>query len=482
MSKEKGSVRSRIAPSPTGYLHLGTARTALFNYLFARANNGKFLLRIEDTDLKRSSDSMIESILRGLEWLGLAWDEDILFQSDHFEEYMGKAMELFHKGHAYWCYCSPSELEERKNKYLKSHKRWMYDRKCYSLSEENRKNFEREGRPRALRFFVPDGVTVFKDLIHGEIKRENSEIEDFVVLKADGSPTYNLAVVVDDNRMKISHILRGDDHISNTPKQILLYRAFGWDIPQFGHLPLILSKDKTKLSKRKDAVDIFDYKKDGFLPEGMINYLALLGWSPKTEEEFFPLDELEKRFTIDNISPTPAIFDYDKLEWLNGEWLEKLGTEEVTERLENYLKEYGFEVKDRGYLAKVFQAMGNRVNKLKDFIEIGRYFFTDDFTYEEKGVKKHIYPGVEIRIRKLISKFGELDCFDEKNMENALRELSEELGCKAGELIHPVRLGVSGMTFGPGLFELLEVLGREKVIERLKKFVHYIENENLSAR
>jgi glutamyl-tRNA synthetase len=482
MSKEKGFVRSRIAPSPTGYLHLGTARTALFNYLFARANNGKFLLRIEDTDLKRSSDSMVESIVRGLEWLGLVWDEDILFQSDHFEEYREKAMKLFREGHAYWCYCTPSGLEERKGKYLKSHKRWMYDRKCYHLSEEERKIFEKEGRPRALRFFVPDGVTEFKDLIHGEIKRENSEIEDFVILKTDGSPTYNLAVVVDDNRMKISHILRGDDHISNTPKQILLYRAFGWDIPQFGHLPLILSKDKTKLSKRKDAVDIFDYKKDGFLPEGMINYLVLLGWSPKTEEEIFSLGELEKRFTIENISPTPAVFDYDRLEWLNGEWLGKLGTEEVTERLENYLKEHGFEVKDRGYLAKVFQAMGNRVNKLKDFIEIGRYFFTDDFTYEEKGVKKHIYPGVEIRIKKLISKFGELDSFDEKNMENALRELSEELGCKAGELIHPVRLGVSGMTFGPGLFELLEVLGKKKVIERLEKLVRYIENENLSAK
>jgi glutamyl-tRNA synthetase len=480
MSKGKGSIRSRIAPSPTGYLHLGTARTALFNYLFARANNGKFLLRIEDTDLKRSSDSMVKSILRGLEWLGLAWDEDILFQSDHFEEYRKKAEELFDKGHAYWCYCTPAELKERKEKFLKSKKRWMYDRRCYRLSEKEKKIFEEEGRPKALRFLIPEGITEFNDLIHGDIKRENSEIEDFVLLKADGSPTYNLAVVVDDNRMKISHILRGDDHISNTPKQILLYRAFGWDIPQFGHLPLILSKDKTKLSKRKDAVDIFDYEKEGFFPEGMINYLALLGWSPKTEEEIFSLKELEKRFTVDGVSPTPAIFDYDKLEWLNGEWLGKLGVEEVGKRLEKYLKVNGFEVKDLYYLAKVTQAMGNRIRKLKDFIEIGRYFFTDDFTYDEKGIKKHLYPGVEIRIKKLIAKFDGLDCFDEKNMEDALRELSEELSCKAGELIHPVRLGVSGMTFGPGLFELLEVLGKKKVIERLEKLVSYIEKGNKS--
>jgi len=482
MSEKESSVRLRIAPSPTGYLHLGTARTALFNYLFARANNGKFLLRIEDTDLKRSDDSMVQSILRGLEWLGLKWDEEILFQSDHFEEYREKAMELYNKGLAYWCYCTPQELKERKEEYLKSKKRWMYDRRCYNLSEEERKGFEEEGRPKALRFLIGDGFTGFDDLIHGEIKRDNSEIEDFVLLKADGSPTYNLAVVVDDHRMKISHILRGDDHISNTPKQILLYRAFNWDIPRFGHLPLILSKDKTKLSKRKDAVDLFDYKKEGFFPEGMINYLVLLGWSPKTEEEIFSLKELEEKFTLENVHPTPAVFDRDRLEWLNGEWLRKLNVDEAVRRLEIYLKDNGFEINDPDYLAKVIQSMGSRANKLKDFIEIGRYFFTDNFTYDEKGLKKRIYPGVEVRIKKLITKFSELDPFDEENMESVLRGLSEELNCKAGELIHPVRLGVSGMTFGPSLFELLEVLGKEKVIKRLEKFVIYIEEENLTAK
>jgi len=479
MSENESSIRLRIAPSPTGYLHLGTARTALFNYLFARANNGKFLLRIEDTDLKRSDDSMVQSILRGLEWLDLKWDEEILFQSDHFEEYREKAMELYNKGLAYWCYCTPQELKERKEEYLKSKKRWMYDRRCYNLSEEERKGFEEEGRPKALRFLIGDGFTGFDDLVHGEIKRENSEIEDFVLLKADGSPTYNLAVVVDDHRMKISHILRGDDHISNTPKQILLYRAFNWDIPRFGHLPLILSKDKTKLSKRKDAVDIFDYKNEGFFPEGMINCLVLLGWSPKTEEEVFSLKELEEKFTLENVHPTPAVFDRDRLEWLNGEWLRKLNVDEAVRRLTIYLRDNGFKIDDPDYLAKVIQAMGNRVNKLKDFIEIGRYFFTDDFTYDEKGFKKRIYPGVEVRIKKLITKFSELDPFDEENMESALRELSEELNCKAGELIHPVRLGVSGMTFGPGLFELLEVLGRGKVIKRLEKLVSYIEEGNI---
>jgi glutamyl-tRNA synthetase len=480
MNKKRGSVRLRIAPSPTGYLHLGTVRTALFNYLFARVNNGKFLLRIEDTDLKRSSDTMVDSIVRGLKWVGLKWDEEILFQSDHFDEYRERALELYNKGLAYWCYCTPEEIKERKSAYKKSKRRWMYDRKCYNLSEEDKKRFEEEGRPKALRFFISGGVTEFNDLIHGEIKRENSEIEDFVLLKADGSPTYNLAVVVDDHRMKISHILRGDDHISNTPKQILLYKAYGWDIPRFGHLPLILSKDKTKLSKRKDAVDIFDYKKEGFLPEGMINYLVLLGWSPKNEDEIFSLAELEEKFTLENIHPTPAVFDRDRLEWLNGEWLRRLSLEEVVKRLEIYLKENDFEIESNDYLVKVVKAMGNRVNKLKDFIEIGRYFFTDDFAYDEEGFKKRIYPGVEIRLKKLINKFNELDPFDEKNMESALRELSEELKCKAGELIHPVRLGVSGMTFGPGLFELLEVLGKEKVIERLKRFVSYIENGDIT--
>jgi glutamyl-tRNA synthetase len=480
MSKNRSSVRLRIAPSPTGYLHLGTARTALFNYLYARANNGKFLLRIEDTDLKRSSDSMVKSIVEGLKWLGFNWDEEILFQSDHFDEYREKALELYDKGLAYWCYCTPAEIKERKNLYKKSKKRWMYDRRCYNLPCEEKEKFEKEGRPKALRFYVKEGITVFNDLIHGEIKRENSEIEDFVLLKSDGSPAYNLAVVVDDRRMKISHILRGDDHISNTPKQILLYKAFNWDIPQFGHMPLILSKDKTKLSKRKDAVDIFDYKKEGFLPEGMINCLVLLGWSPKTEEEIFSLAELEKIFELENVHTTPAVFDREKLEWINGEWLRKLSADKVIKRLQIYLEDNGFKVDDSDYLARVIEAMGNRANKLKDFIEIGQYFFTDDFTYDEKGLEKRIYPGVDDRLKKLINKFNELDPFDEENMENALRELSEELGCKAGELIHPVRLGVSGMTFGPGLFELLEVLGKEKVIERLERFVSYIENGDIT--
>jgi glutamyl-tRNA synthetase len=480
MSESKVPVRLRIAPSPTGYLHLGTARTALFNYLYARANNGKFLLRIEDTDLKRSDDSMVESIVEGLKWLGFKWDEEILFQSDHFDEYKRSALQLYDKGHAYWCYCTPEEIKERRSKCLESKKRWMYDRRCYNLSEEAREAFEKEGRPKALRFLVGEGITAFDDLIHGEIKRENSEIEDFVLIKSDGSPAYNLAVVVDDHRMNISHILRGDDHISNTPKQILLYKAFGWDIPEFGHMPLILSTDKTKLSKRKDAVDVSDYKKEGFFPEGMINCLVLLGWSPKTEEEIFSLAELEKIFTLENVHTTPAVFDSEKLEWINGEWLRKLDIDEVKKRLITYLKENGFEVDDSDYLARIIEAMGNRANKLKDFIEIGRYFFTDDFTYDEKGLKKRIYPGVEERLKKLIEKFNSLDSFDKENMENALRELSGEFGCKAGELIHPVRLGVSGMTFGPGLFELLEILGKEKVIERLKRFVSYIENGNIA--
>ena len=475
MSKNNDYVRLRIAPSPTGYLHLGTARTALFNYLFARANKGNFLLRIEDTDLKRSDDSMVDSIIRGLEWLGFKWDEEILFQSDHFDEYRKKAMELYNKGFAYWCYCTPEEIKSRKNKCLKSKKRWMYDRRCYNLSEEEKEKFDKEGRPKALRFYVNKGVTAFKDLIHGEIKRENSEIEDFVLLKSDGSPAYNLSVVIDDHRMKISHILRGDDHISNTPKQIMLYKAFNWDIPQFGHMPLILGKDKTKLSKRKDAVDIFDYKKEGFFPEGMVNCLVLLGWSPKTEEEIFSLQELEKVFTLENIHTTPAVFDRDKLEWINGEWMSKLDENEVIKRLLIYLKDHGLEVEDYDYLGKIIKAMGNRANKLKDFIDIGQYFFTDDFSYDEKGLKKRIYPGVEIRLRKMIKKFKALDSFNKESMENSLRELSKELDCKAGELIHPVRLGVSGMTFGPGLFELLEVLGRKKVIERLEKFISYIE-------
>jgi len=478
--KDKGmeirneKVRVRIAPSPTGYLHIGTARTALFNYLFARATKGDFLLRIEDTDLKRSRDELVDSIIEGLKWMKLNWDGDILYQSDYFDDYRKKALELLDKGHAYWCYCTPREIEERRKKAIKVEGGWIYDRRCYNISREDREKIEHEGRPKALRLLIPHGVTAYKDFIHGEIKKENSEIEDFVIMKSDGSPTYNLAVVVDDYRMGITHVLRGDDHISNTPKQILLYKAFGYELPQFGHVPLILGKDRSKLSKRHGAISLSYYKDEGFLPEAILNYLAFLGWSPKTEEEIFSLEELIHHFTIKNINKTPAIFDIERLEWLNREWMNRLGSKEIASRLMKYLKENGILVESKEYLEKIVRVMSNRPKKLKHFIEYSHYFFSDDFSYDKEGVKKHLYPGLEDRLKELMERLRELEPFQKEEIENVFRELSKDLGCSASELIHPVRLGVSGVTIGPGLFIMIEVLGKDRVIKRLELFIEYL--------
>lgn len=481
--KEKGmddrdtQIRVRIAPSPTGYLHVGTARTALFNYLFARTKRGAFLLRIEDTDLKRSREEMVGSIIEGLKWMKLNWDEDIIYQSDYFDDYRKKAIELLDKGLAYWCYCTPDEIEERRKKALEAEGGWIYDRRCHNLSKQEMEKFEREGRPKALRFFIPQEYTVCQDLIHGEIKRENSEIEDFVLIKSDGAPTYNFAVVLDDHRMRITHVLRGDDHITNTPKQILLYKAFGFELPQFGHVPLILGKDHSKLSKRHGAVSLSYYKDEGFLPEAFVNYLAFLGWSPKTEKEIFSIDELIDSFAIESIHKTPAIFDIERLEWINREWMNRLGIKEVASRLEEYLKGSGIIVDNREYLENIVEAMGNRPKKLKHFIEYGQYFFTDDFSYDEEGAKKYFYPDLEDRIKVLLKYIRDLEPFTKDAIENVFREISEKLECKAAELIHPVRLGISGMRVGPGLFKLIEVLGKERVIKRLEKLVEYLESE-----
>jgi len=474
MNDKNIPLRVRIAPSPTGYLHVGTARTALFNYLFAKSKKGAFLLRIEDTDLKRSREEMVSLIIDGLKWMKLYWDEEIVYQSDYFDDYRERAIELLKGGLAYWCYCTPEELEERRSKAINKEGGWIYDRRCYNISEEQKQEFEKNGRKKALRFLVPQGTTTFTDFIHGEIKRDNSEIEDFVILKSDGTPTYNFAVVLDDYRMGITHILRGDDHITNTPKQILLYKAFGFEIPEFGHVPLILGKDHSKLSKRHGAVSISYYKDEGFLHEAFVNYLSFLGWSPKTDKEIFSLDELIEAFSLENIHKTPAIFDLERLEWLNREWMNQIGVKDLAFRLKKYLKNNGINIDDIKYLEKIVTVMGKRPRKLKHFIEYGDYFFSDDFKYDEEGIKKYFYPPLQNRLKILLEKLNELKSFSEQEIENIFREVSKELDCKAAELIHPVRIGVSGSTVGPGLFKLLEILGKERVIKRLQKLVKYL--------
>ena len=479
----KNVVRVRIAPSPTGYLHLGTARAALYNWLFARKNNGKFILRIEDTDIARSSKEMVTSILDGLSWLGLDWDEGPFFQSDRLDMYKEYANKLFEEGKAYYCYCTPQELLERREK-AKSEKRDIkYDRHCLNLNEKERKRYEDEKRPRALRFLVPKGETSFNDIIHSVIKRDNREIEDFVIMKSDGTPTYNLAVVIDDYEMGITHIIRGEDHISNTPKQILLYRALNLTSPKFAHLPLILGEDRSKLSKRHGAVSVTQYRDDGFLPEALFNFLALLGWSPGGGREIMSSEEIIENFSLERINKRGAVFDIGKLEWMNGVYINSITNGELLDRVIPFLFKKGWVDKDfskerREYLMRFVALMKKRMKKLTDFVLFGSYFFEEVKEYEEKGVKKHFKGDTPVYLEALVKILEETGDFTKENLENIFRTLAEKLGIKPAKLIHPVRLAVTGMTVGPGLFEILETLEKNLIIKRLTEAIKYIKISN----
>jgi len=472
----------RFGPAPTGSLHVGGVRTAIFNWLYARKHGGRFLLRIEDTDLRRSTDEAVQVIIDGLRWLGLDWDnEEIVYQSKRLHIYREHSERLISEGKAYYCYCTPEELEERRRQAQLEKRPWKYDGRCRDLSESEREKFESEGRPKVVRFRVPEGRTSYNDLIHGPLEVDNDTIGDFVIMKSDGSPTYQLAVTVDDALMGVTLVIRGDDHISNTPKQIMLYEAFGYDIPRFAHVPLILGPDKAKLSKRHGATSITEYRERGYLPEALFNFLVLLGWSPGDDREKMDRDEIIEAFSIEGISKRGAVFDERKLEWLNGLYIKEKPPEELLELALPFLKREGL-VSDedvelrRDWLLKVMDLMKERVKKLTDFAELGAYFFRDPEGYEEKGRSKHWKDpaAVSERLSLLRGRLSSLERFDAASIESAVRTLSEELGISAAKLIHPTRLAVSGMSFGPGLFEMMELIGKERVLKRLEKALDFL--------
>jgi glutamyl-tRNA synthetase len=467
MTERKGNqeVRVRFAPSPTGYLHIGGARTALFNWLFARKMGGKFLLRIEDTDFERSSREMIDEILRGLEWLGLHWDEEIWFQSTRLDVYRQKVQELIENRKVYKCFCEkPGEGEEEKRPRCS----------CYLLTVKEQEELLAQGKKPAIRFWVPDGSTVVEDVVYGTLEFDNNEIENFVVLRADGTPTYHLAVVVDDHEMGVTHVIRGDDHLSNTPKQILLYHAFGWDLPVFAHVPLILGPDKKRLSKRHGATSISEYFQSGILPEAMVNYLALLGWSPGDNREIMSVEELIEAFSLEGISRKSAVFDPVKLEWVNSEHIKRCPTEELIDKVVPFLIEADLLKKEeilekRSYLYSVLELFKTRMKTLRDLAKYGRYFFRDPERYDPNALKKYWEketPGYLRRLRKVLE---EVDVFSVENVEKATRELAAELGVPAAKLIHPTRIVLTGFAVSPGLFEMMEVLGKEVVIRRIDR-------------
>lgn len=463
-------VRVRFAPSPTGHLHVGGARTALFNYLFAKNHDGKFLLRIEDTDRERSEESFVTEINQSLQWLGLNWDEEPLRQSERMEIYLNTATELISTNNAYHCFCEPDELDEKRKTAQQNKKQYKYDKKCRNLEKAEVEIRLKNGDKSAVRFAVPnEGETVVHDLVYGDVQFNNNEIDDFIIVRRNGTPTYQLAVVADDNDMKISHVIRGDDHLSNTPKQLLIFKALAVKPPLYAHLPLIMGQDGKRLSKRHGAVSVAEFQIEGIFPEALLNHLALLGWSPKDDTEFMAIDELIRRFKIKDVSKRSAIFDYKKLIWLNGQHLSSKSAEEL---LPIVSTDWGITLDteiDDVYLKKVLELVKARAKTREELINFGKYFFEDPDSYDEKGRNKHWNDNsVNSNVRQLVKKLEELNSFREEKIEEVLRSTAETLGIKAAELIHPVRLALTGFSVSPSLFEIMELLGKELSVRRIK--------------
>jgi len=491
MNKNKREIRVRFAPSPTGEFHLGGARTALFNWLFARHCKGKFILRIEDTDAIRSKNDFSQSVIENLKWLGLDWNEGPevegsygpYFQSQRLQIYKKYAYKLLKEGKAYFCYCTQEELEERKREKQKEGKPPKYDGRCRNLSEEERKHFKEEGRKPVVRFKVPqEGITYVEDLLRGKISFENKLIGDFVLLKSDETPTYNFANVIDDTLMKITHVIRGDDHLSNTPRQILIYQALNFQTPQFAHLSMILGKDGTKLSKRHGATSISYYRKKGYLPWAVVNYLALLGWSTSDSQQLFSKEELIKKFNLERVGKNPAVFDIKKLEWMNGEYIRRMKPEEVASLLIPYLKEKGLvkeriEPKEKEMIRKIAKMEQNRLKVLSEITDLADFFFKKDFIYEPKAVEKRLNKEyVPFLLKETKKEINELASFTEEELEDLLRNLTKRFSFSTGEVFHPLRVALTGRTRGPGLFELAVVLGKEEVLRRIDKTLAMFKN------
>ena len=475
-------VRVRYAPSPTGYPHVGNIRTALFNWLFARHHNGSFIVRIEDTDVARKVEGTVETILDSLKWLGLDWDEGPevggkyapYFQSQRLDIYREAAERLLLQGDAYYCYCSPQRLKEMRSEQVRRKQPPGYDQHCRNLSRGERSLKEAEGITPVIRFKAPlEGQTKFNDLIRGEVVFENSTIDDFVLLKSDGYPTYHLASVVDDHLMEISHVLRAEEWLSSTPRHLLLYQAHGFEPPQFAHLPMLLGTDRSKLSKRHGTVSITEYRHQGYLPEAMVNFLALLGWSLDDKTELLSIKELIDNFSLERVSRTAAIFNNEKLDWMNGVYIRNLSLEDFTQRALPFLEDgLPAEVKrplSVGYIKKIMPLIQERAKTLAEVPELTQFFFVSQLSYEpdlligKKMNQKSAIKALETSLHRL----EQLPVFDEESLEASLRPLAEELGLKTGQLFGTLRVAVTGRTVAPPLFQTIAVLGKELCLRRI---------------
>jgi glutamyl-tRNA synthetase len=476
-------VRVRFAPSPTGFPHVGNIRTALFNWLFARHYGGKFIVRIEDTDVTRRVKGAVRAILDSLRWLGLDWDEGPevggkyapYIQSERLELYREAAERLVAQGDAYYCYCSQERLEAMRTEQTKRKQPPGYDRHCRDLTHEERAKKEAEGITPVIRFKTPlEGQTSFNDLIRGEVVFDNTTIDDFVLLKSDGYPTYHLANVVDDHLMAISHVLRAEEWLSSTPRHLLLYRALGFAPPQFAHLPMILGTDRAKLSKRHGAVSITEYRDQGYLPEAMVNFLALLGWSLDDKTELIPREELIENFSLERISRTAAIFNRDKLSWMNGVYIRNLSAEEFFEAVQPYLMTDEAAgkalISDEEYVRAVLPLVQERARTLAEVTDLTQFFFVDELDYDSSlllGEKMSRQSAVGA-LTAAQQRLRQLATFDASSLEGVLRPLAAELGLKTSQFFGMLRVAVTGRTAAPPLFQTMAVLGRERCLRRIE--------------
>jgi glutamyl-tRNA synthetase len=446
-----------------------------------------FILRIEDTDAERSSEDMVTGILEGLRWLGLSWDEGPevggphapYFQAQRIDRYRAAAQRLLDEGKAYRCFCSVERMQEERTRAEQRGEAWMYDRACLSLTAGRVAELQAAGTPSAVRFKVPPGVTVFDDQVRGRIEFDRAHIEDFVIVRSDGAPTYHLSVVVDDVDMEISDVIRGDDHISNTPKHVLLFEALGAPVPRFAHVPLILGPDKKRLSKRHGATSVTEYRRQGYLPEAMVNFLALLGWSPGGDRELMTAGELAEQFSLNAISGGNAVFNAEKLDWMNGQYIARLPIEELAAAVRPFIEEAGVAdaplVADAPRFQRLLELIRPRAKRLTDFAAQARPLLTDTVEYEAEAVAKHLAaPDLAEHLAALVDRLRNTSPFDEPHVEAAVRETAATRDVKAGVLIHATRVAVTGRTASPGLFELLTLLGRDSAVARLERLLDFL--------
>lgn len=465
-------VRVRFAPSPTGHLHIGGTRTALFNWLYAKHNKGTFILRIEDTDRTRSTEEYIDAIIEGMKWLGLDWDEGPYRQTDRFDVYRRYTEKLLNEGKAYYCYCLPEELEQRRQEALVQGKSPKYDGRCRNLQDPI------PGKNPAVRFRMPqEGETAVNDLIKGKTVFDNAYLDDLIIMRSDGTPTYNFTVVVDDVDMNITHVIRGDDHLNNTPKQIHIYNALGYEMPLFAHLPMILGADKTRLSKRHGAVSVMAYKEMGYLPDALVNYLVRLGWS-YGDQEIFTRNELIQYFSFDKVGKSAAVFNPEKLLWLNSQYIINSSAEELAEMVVPFLiKEKVIsegQTLDKEWLSKAIDTQKERSRTLIELANSLRYYISEDVEYNEKAKIKFLNEKSLPYLIELKDSLVSISDFSALEIEKVFTSIIEKHGIKLGNLAQPVRVAMTGKTESPGIFEVLEIAGKEKTLKRLEKAIKTI--------